>query len=223
MNDPELLNTWKAYNNMIEEAKVLNLQSWALNLQMFAEMRTQKAKSKLKGLARFKIFAIVLGVIWVLFLSLLVYGTGAKNLYFTVSVSMIILFTIIAIAVYIKHVIMINRINYDDSITATQEKLSALQASTINTARVLFLQTPFYCTFWWSSRIVKFDDPRFVLITIPITLAFVILSIWLYRNISLRNVEKKWFKFLFSNIEWTSIVKAKEFMSEIEEYKKDVV
>lgn len=71
MNDIELKNLLESYNHKIEEAKVLNLQSWALNLQCFETIQKQKAKSRLRSLMNFKIFVVILGIAWILFLGYL--------------------------------------------------------------------------------------------------------------------------------------------------------
>jgi hypothetical protein len=36
-------------------------------------------------------------------------------------------------------------------------------------------------------------------------------------------MNKKWFKILFGSPEWTSVIKAMEFMKEIELFKQDLV
>ncbi|MGN6531285.1 MAG: hypothetical protein ACTHK0_06000 [Ginsengibacter sp.] len=41
MNDTELKNLLESYNHQLEEAKVLNLQSWVLNLQCFETLQKQ--------------------------------------------------------------------------------------------------------------------------------------------------------------------------------------
>jgi len=169
MEDQELKEIWAAYDKKLEEAKVLNLQSWALNLQCFEELQTHKAKSKLSSLANFKLGVIVLGIVYVLLLALLVYGNHGKNIFFAVSMSMIALITTIAIAVYIKHIVIIRQINYSDSITDTQEKLSALQSSTIDIGRILWLQLPFWSTFFWSTEWMM-KDIKFWLVAFPIAL-----------------------------------------------------
>src|SRR5205807_507174 len=99
----------------LEEARVLNLQSWALNLQCFEELQSHKAKSKLTSLANFKLGVIIFGIVYVLFLALLVYGNYGKNIFFAVSMSMIAIITTIAIVVYIKHIVIIKQISYSDS------------------------------------------------------------------------------------------------------------
>jgi hypothetical protein len=63
----------------------------------------------------------------------------------------------------------------------------------------------------------------FWFITVPITAGFAAIAIWLYVNINTANVDKKWFRFLFSSKEWTGIVDAAAFLNEIEDFKKELV
>lgn len=219
MEDIELKSMWKAYDQKIDETKILNLQSWVVNIKTFEYLQTHKAQSKLKSLSIFKSWAVVLGILWVLFLAVLAYGNHFLNPYFTISVIILMLFSIIAIAIYIKHILLIQQINYSESIIDVQKKLAELQSSTINGLRILWLQLPFYTTFFWSTKWMM-NDIKFWLIAFPITLFFTLLAIWLYKNITLKNANRKWLKILLSNKEWTSIIKAKAYLDEIEEFKK---
>ncbi|MES1214465.1 MAG: hypothetical protein ABUT20_03025 [Bacteroidota bacterium] len=219
MEDNKLETALQAYKNQTGETWLMNVME--LNMSLLETIQTQKARAKLKRLAAFKIFAIVLGIVWILFLAMLVYYNNFKNIYFGVSISMILLFNVIAVAVYIKQVFMIRQINYSDSVTGTQEKLAALQLSTLNIVRVLFLQMPFYCTWFWSPSWINFTDIKNWLITFPITIFFIVLSVWLYKNIAFKNVNKKWFKILFGNIEWTAITQSMEFIKVIDDFKKE--
>jgi len=65
-------------------------------------------------------------------------------------------------------------------------------------------------------------DLKFWLIAFPVTLLLALAAIWLYRNISLKNSHRKWFKILFNSREWTSVIKAMEFMKEIEAFKANL-
>jgi hypothetical protein len=64
------------------------------------------------------------------------------------------------------------------------------------------------------------QDPAFWHIAFPVTLLLAAGSIWLYRNIDIRNADKKWFRLLFSGKEWTSVIRAMKYLGEIEEHKK---
>lgn len=216
-------NIWQSYDRKIEEARVLNLQSWALNLRCFETIQTQKAKSKLDSLVTFKIWAVVLGILWVLFLGILVYGNRFTNLYFSISVSFIILFSIIAVVVYIKHIIIIKQINYSENITDTQKKLAKLQLSTLKFTGIIWLQMPFYTTWFWHSKWILFSSLKFWLIPFPITLFFTFLAIYLYRNINLENIHEKWVRTLMmAGPEYKSVITAIDFINEIDAFKKDL-
>ena len=213
MEDITLKNLWKAQDEKLD-------RTMKLNLFLLESLEKQKAESKLNSLARFKGWAVFLGILWVLFLGVLVYGNQLRNIYFTVSVGMIILFTILAIIVYIKHIALIRQLDYSMPITDTQKKLSRLQASTFNT-RFLLLQTPFYTTWFWSTEMVNGMGTKFWLISVPVTLAFTALAIWMYKNLTLENMHKKWVRSLVNSTpEHTSVFKAIDFLNEIEEFKK---
>lgn len=223
MEELQLQSILEAYNQRLEEAKVLNLQSWILNQRCFEILQKQKAVSKLRTLLNFKIVAIILGLIWVWFLGYLFYFSFRRSqLFFAVSSGAILLITLIAIVVYISHVVLIDNINNTENVIKAQEKIAHLQISTINITRILFLQTPFYCTFWWNIAMIAKSPASFWLISVPVALLFTFFSIWLFRNISLKNQNKKWFKILFNSPEWNSLVKADTFLEEINSFKKEM-
>jgi len=63
MEDQELKEIWAAYDKKLEEARVLNLQSWALNLQCLRSCKAIRLKSKLTSLVNYKVGVIF----WVLY------------------------------------------------------------------------------------------------------------------------------------------------------------
>lgn len=212
MEDITLKNIWKAQDEKLDRAM-------KLNLFVLDSMQKQKAASKLNGLARLKLVAVILGILWSLFLGILVYGNQLQNIYFTVSVGMILLITIAAIAIYIKHIVLIKEIDYSQSITDTQKKLAKLQASTFNN-RFILLQTPFYTTWFWSTEMIQASVIKFCLIAVPITLLFTVLTIWLYKNLTPLKMHKKWVNYLLKNDpEQVPVIQAQKFLNEIEEFK----
>jgi hypothetical protein len=224
MEDFELKNLWKEYDRKIEETKLLNMQSWVINLKTFEYLQTEKAKSKLNSLSAFKKRAIIAGILWIAFLVFLIVESWPfSNIFFVASVSAIAAFSLLAIIAYIKHIILISEIDNSENLIETQQKTAALQASTLQITRVLFLQAPFYSTFFWSQKMIASNWAAFFLISLPITLFFVFASVWLYVNINCQNAEKKWFKILFSSKEWTSVTKAISFIKEIEEFKNETI
>ncbi|MEP6676100.1 MAG: hypothetical protein ABJA78_13140 [Ferruginibacter sp.] len=215
MDDIELKQLWKAYDHKLE-------RSLALNLHIVTAIQTQKANAKLRSLAIFKKIAVVIGILWVIFLGCCVLHSFAyQKIFFVVSALAVMIITSITILLYIYQIVLIRQINNSESITATQTKLSVLQASTLQGVRIAFLQMPFYTTFFFSPAWIS-SDWAFWLIPLPITLVFATAAIWLYRNINFKNADKKWFRVLFNTPEWKNVIKAKEFVGEIEKFKEEL-
>ena len=224
MQDFELNEIWKQYDRRLEEARILNLQSWALNLQNFESLQTQKAKSKLNSLAGYKIVLVMLGIVWVAFLAYLIfYSITWSKIFFVISAAAIAIITSIAIIVYLKQVWLIKQINQSDSVLEVQEKAARLQSTTMQSGRILFLQAPFYCTWFLTPAMIREETFNVMLITVPVTLLFAIASIWLYKNINYKNINSRWFKILFNSREWLAVLKAQSFLAEIEDFKKEIV
>lgn len=222
MEDLELRELWKQYEQQVERANILNLQSWVLQLQTFEYLQTSKAKSKLRGVSRSKQRVIVVGVLWVLFLAFLfVNSLSWPRIFFAVSVGGILAFNIYAVILYIRHTVLIQSIDNSDSLMDVQQKIAELKASTLQGTRVLFLQAPLYCTFFWNFQWMHDGPMSFWLVSVPVSLLFCVCSVWLYLNIRPEHAGKKWFKLLFSGREWTSVISAGEYLKEIEEYKKN--
>jgi hypothetical protein len=212
MESNELIKAWQDSEKSLEKL-------WTLNLKCIEMVQTQKAKSKLNTLVIFKLVAILLGVVFVLFLGFLVYINHLRNLYFSISIAIILLINLIAIYVYLRHAILIRKINLSETLVDTQEKIATLQSSTIVIYRIAWLQLPFWSTWFWNTHWIVYHSLNFWLIPFPITLIFILLALWLFKNISLENSQKKWFRLLLST-EWVSIIKAIDLINEIESFKQ---
>jgi hypothetical protein len=222
MNDTEIINTWKVYERMIEESKVLNLQSWVLNLRCFETLQTQKAKSKLRSLILPEIVVIILGIGWVWFLGMMLFFLHSQII-IAVSLIAIIALTVIAIIIYIQNIVVIAQINYTDSITETQKKLAQLQLSIVNSIRIGWLQLPFYTTCFIPIKLAVTGGMRFWIIQVAVTLLFTWLAVFLFKNISFKNSDKKWVRNFLRGYGLSRVAKAMDFIKEIEEFKKDLV
>ncbi|HTD40541.1 MAG TPA: hypothetical protein VK671_07970, partial [Mucilaginibacter sp.] len=181
MEEMELKSIWNAYDKKLE-------QSLKLNMKLFENMQKGKAKSKLTALLSIKVSGLIVGILWNLLLGTLIYGNHFRNIYFCISLGFLVLFGIIAIAAYIKHMVLISQVDYSESITDAQQKLAELQVSTVRTTGFLWLQMPFYTTFFWNQDWISNGGNSFWLIAVPITLLFTIAAIWLFRNISPENL-----------------------------------
>ncbi len=213
MENIEIINLWKQYDEKLEK-------SISLNRQIIADLQQQKAKNVLKPAKNIKLFAVIAGIIYVAFLAFLVFNSlSFEHIFFVASLSISIVITLIAIGYYIYHIKLINEIDNSESVVHIQEKLAALQASTLNVVRILLLQLPFYSTWYINFEWIKESPNMFYFIHVPIVLLFAMASIWLFNNIDVKNMDKKWFRFLFQGTEWLAVVRSGQFLKEIESFK----
>jgi len=213
MESNELIKAWQASEKSLEKL-------WNLNIRAIEMAQMQKAKSRLNALAHFKLGAIALGLIYVSLLGFLVYANGFRNPFFCVSLGIILLVTLLAMLVYIRHLLLIRQINFSESLVETQERLVKLRLSTLSIYRILWLQLPCWSTFFWNGDWIVNHTLNFLLTAFPITLFFTWLSVWLYKHIRMENSHKKWFRVLFNSTEWLSITRAMAFMDEIDSFKR---
>lgn len=213
MNELELKNLWQSYDSKIE--KIL-----AINKQQLHELQSEKADSKIKSFIRNHIRVMVLGLAWIFFLSFLVYHTR-DNIYFTVSAGAIILFNVFAVLLYLRHIIILSQINISESITETQRKLAKVYTSYTQAGRILLLQAPFFCTWWYTEELVQNGGVVFWSIQLVVVSIFTFLSIYLYRQLSLKNPSDKWRKLSNKHFGAEKLQKAMDFLKEIEDYEKE--
>lgn len=213
MEELEIKQLWKQYDRRLQE-------SLRLNHQLIRELQMQKAEGKINSFQTRQIVGLVLGILWVIFLGFLVINT-LNNLYFAISVGLIMLFNIFAIAVYIRNLELLSQINITDSITDAQQKLATIQASLINVGRILILQTPFYCTFYYSNDLVAHAGTLFWVIQLVALSFFTTLAVYLYRMLTYKNIHRKWVKHIIGSFGGKTLTKAMEFLNEIEDYKTE--
>lgn len=217
MENIELIDIWKAQNAKIEK-------SLAINELLLKEVTNSKVKSSLKSLITLKTAGIVSFILYILLLSyLFVYSlsnySSALN-YFIVSIFVIIVVNIKGLADYIKHLVWVNNINYNGSILEIQQQLSRLQISIINHAKTMCLQIPFYTTFYLSNTWFPHEvGIGYILLQVSMTAAFIYLTYWLYKNHTLENLNKKWFRNLIAGSGGKAIMKAQAFYKEMEAFK----
>ena len=213
MEELDIKQLWSSYDAKLE-------RSLALNLKVIKELQTQKAEHKLRSFRRNQVTGVILGVIWIAFLAFLLVNT-LHNIYFVISVGFIILFNVFATAAYIRHLVMLAEVNIDDSVTESQRKITGIQSSFTNVGRILVLQAPFYCTFWYNNDLVANAGIGFWLIQVVIVSFFTFISIFLFKKLTYKNRHIKWVKAALESFGGKTLTKAMEFLNEIEEYKTE--
>lgn len=215
MEDLELKKIWQNYDQQLEH-------SLALNMYCIREIQTQKASASLRKLLPVKWFAILFGIGWVYFIFWLIVGAlHVHNYFFAISAGIHMMITVVAILVYLQHVVLIYQADNAGSVLEVQRRLAQLKTSTLQIARLSFLQMPVFTTFYLHAEMFHNGAYGWWAFQIFMTCALTFLGVWLYFNISYRNANKKWFRILFNSPEWTQITKAMAFLDEIKTFKQE--
>jgi hypothetical protein len=213
MNTDEFIQIWKAYDARLE-------RSLQLNLRLLQDMQTQKARTQLNSLLLPRTITIVLGLLWELLLGVVLYHVWGQVI-MAVSVGVFFICTGYAIIDCIKDIVVIKQISLVDSIRETQEKMAALQRSMIRNTRLMWLQLPFWTTFFVSNAMIRDGGIRFWLIQVPVTACFTVLTVFLYRNIIQENMAgKRWVRGFLQGCGALTVARAMHFIKEVEEFKE---
>lgn len=213
MSTDEFQQLWKEYDVKLQ-------RSLKLNQRLLEEIRSRKVRTSFNWQIVFKIMVIVLGIGMNIVLGSLLWKFQS-NPVFTVSAGLIILFTSYCIAGYFLQLLLMLSINLSKSILATQRQLAQLEAVIVWTLRVSFLQAPVW-PFLFVPRIMPAGvAPLYWVIEGVVVLLLLLVVIWMYRRITVIGAHRGWVKKMVDNEGGKSIARARAFIKEIEEYKKE--
>eukprot|EP01034_Spumella_vulgaris_P004568 gene4568-5840_t len=213
MEPMDITSLWESYNKKLDTGLRLHQQN--------AEDITKlKAQSFLASMKPIKIFTLVCGLLWVVFVdALIVLLFPVAGPFFLLSAGIQVLLTKLAVGVYVYQMWLIYSVNINEPTLALQEKIARLETSTLWITRVLFLQFPVWTTFYLTENIWVNAPWYFWVLQTAITLGSIYLSGWFFVNIHPKNRHKKWFRLIFEGKEWTPLLKAMELLDELEEEK----
>lgn len=219
MNENELKFLWQSASEKLQNSLKINKK----NTNEITKLNVQNVLSTMKPK---KVFLIIFGVIWVIALAsllsnLLINHLQEASLFFMFSVAILLLLNVFAIAVYVYQIDLINKIDYSEPVLIIQKKISILKISTLNVARILFLQLPVWTIFYWNEKMFVAENWVFVAIQVMVALSFTYFALWLFFNIKYENKNKKWFQLIFRGKEWQPILQSIEFLNQIEEYQEN--
>lgn len=215
MDNLEIINLWKKYDEKLEK-------TLSINHKLITELQHQKAKNALRPAKNYKIIAVIVGLTYASLIAYFLYHIyPIASIFLNISVAIHFFVTVIAIAMYIRQLVLISEIDQSENIVQMQQKMAKLQSSTIKVIGICFLQMPVFATFNITFKMINETPLNFWLIQIPIVALFMFAGIWLFKNINMRNMDKKWFKIMFCGSEWSAILRSGKFLKEIEYFEKD--
>ncbi|RYF99234.1 MAG: hypothetical protein EOO07_37020 [Chitinophagaceae bacterium] len=188
MDNLEIINLWKQYDERLEK-------TLSLNHKLIAELQQQKAKNALKPARNYKIIAVIVGVVYAAMIAYFLYYLHSfASIFINVSVAIHLVITLIAIGMYIRQLVLISEIDRSENIIQMQHKMAKLQSSTIKVIGICFLQFPVFATWNINLALITERPLAFWFIQMPIVALFTYIGIWFFKNINLKNIDKRWFR-----------------------------
>ncbi|MBN8786519.1 MAG: hypothetical protein J0I84_05465 [Terrimonas sp.] len=214
MEHTDILALWKSQNEKLDEAI-------SINKKLLKENLVHKAKSALSGFKAVRWAGIIFGILWCAAVGfVLIVSWQYTNWFFKSAFIIHIAVSLIAVGLYIYHLVLLNNFDNSKTVVSAQRELVELKFSNLKTLGILWLQLPVFSIWFMTNEWMRNSPGTFWFIQVPIVLIELFIGIWLYRNLNYRSHQKKWFKWFIGKGEFSKIDKANSFLLEIDELDK---
>ena len=219
MEDKILSELLNEYDRKISE-------SLPVNTQLLSELKTKKSFSQLKKLRRSRLIELVISsAISICLGGYLHYSWNIHYIGWVISCIIILCFTLFAVSSCIRQLILISKFSLNQPVIENQKILSRLQIYNIMHLRMAILQIPFYVNYItiFSRMFFAYDfwvHTGAIFALGNMALGFLLFPFiwWVFKKISYKNMNIPWVKYLIEHAGGKTIVRAMEFLNEIDDY-----
>jgi hypothetical protein len=216
----------KALSELLNEYDRKISESLPVNTQLLSELKTKKSYSQLKKLRRNRLIELAISsVISFLLVGYIYYSWNLHAIGWVISCIIILSFTLFAVSSCIRQLILISKFNLNQPVIENQKILSSLQLYNILYLRMGILQIPFYMNYITIFSRMFFYYDFWVHTGMIFALANLVFSFllfpfiwWVFKKISYKNMNIPWVKYLIEHAGGETIVRAMEFLNEIDDY-----
>ena len=222
----ELKSIWRSNDEKLERSVKLNEQNVEL-------IQTQKVVSKLKPLYRQRIIECIFHSMAMVLLMVFLFK-NISELPYAISAIALLAFYITTFINAWKQIELIKSFDFNENLATMQSSLVMLQTHMVNYSKLAVLFIPTFLAYptiltkvikdfdiksladfdimaksngsWWTVELVA------LIILVP-------LGIWFYREISYKNIDKKWVKNFIEKSSGTGVTRALMFLKELQDLK----
>jgi len=219
----ELKNRWNEFDNKLEK-------SLQLNKQQLNKINLDKAKNKLRTLLIYKL--LEMGVlVYVIYYLVNFTIKNIDSTQFSISALILIFFGVMGYISDIRQISVIIRLRTDkaDDITSKQKNLTTLKLLIVNYVKWALLSIPFFPV--WIVLIPKIflnvdiyssSMNLWWWMNIGLGILFIPFVLWIFRQLSKKNINLFWVKNLLDGSGWSLVTDAENFLNEIEKFGKEL-
>lgn len=220
MNDQELTNLLNAFDKKISQLSTVNQQP-------ISELQILKSIFALDKLRWRRIIELSFTTTVLLFLGSFLYS-NCYNLSLAISAAILMFFLIIQNIGIIRQLFLISKFDYAQSVAENQAILASLQTYIVTFLGLAILQFPFFLAHIIIGFKVLFDidiwaegNRNWLCANLILSVIFLPISIWVYRQISVENLGREWVKSIIESAGGKKVFEAMEFLGEIEKFKNE--
>ncbi|HET9031383.1 MAG TPA: serine/threonine protein kinase [Dokdonella sp.] len=218
MQFDDMKSAWQTLDRRLE-------QQHALNLQMFRDSRTDKARSGLRPLFRGQIVQIFYGMAMIL-LGVSVWSSHAESTQLLVSGVIVHVYGVVAIMLAGITLGMIRRLDYSAPVLAIQKQLAQLRSFYVRSGMIVGLSwwlfwIPFVaCFFAWLAGVDLFANMGGA-IGWSVAVGMVgLLATWGFHRWAERSGHSRWVKAMNDSMGGSSLRKAQAVLDEIKRFEQ---
>ncbi len=210
MDEKELLNIWKSYDQKLEEVL-------SLNKKTVYELTRKKLNSNFNSLRLPKQVSLLIGIPYTFILCFLTWVTfKADALIASLGFGCISLIMIGIIIGYVYHLFLIDSIKRSENIVKVQKRIAELKISNFHLTKLAIIQLPFWSVCWISIEGLKHSPVIYGGVNLIVFLGLSYLAFWLYQKLSTGN--NKVSAFFLSGNEWKVMNKSSEILEQLKNY-----
>jgi flagellar biogenesis protein FliO len=216
----ELKQTWTEHARKLD--RVLSL-----NLQGLKAAQLDKTRSALGRFKAFRVFEMLICILVLIPLGpyiadhFSVPTLAIPGLIFAASV-------LVAAIGNIRQLILLQQISYADPVTTIQRKLEEIKLHFLRTIRLMAFMLPLYMVYvvlgqnlFLGFDILAHSDVTFLWVNLVVSLAFIAPAIWVFRNLSLKNIGNPAIRTLVHGGGGKQMIAALEFLKALQEFQDE--
>jgi glucan phosphoethanolaminetransferase (alkaline phosphatase superfamily) len=214
MDNIELQNIWKSYDQKIESMLTINKE-------LAITLTRQKLNKQISRLNGPKWAAIVIGLPYtILLIAVTVIASLAKAYFVAIGFGAIAIIMALLLLNYFHQLYLISQVKNNEEVLSTQEQLLKLRISSFKSLNLAVFQLPFWSICWVSLKALEESPYIYGGVNLLVFALLTYLAYWLYQKMSYKNKNSKVRDFFLSGREWEPILKSAEILEQIKEYEK---
>jgi uncharacterized membrane protein len=227
MEAEELKNLWALYDAKLEQTLSVSTTLRAAMLNEQLNERTGRLQSTLKPLLYWRAAEAFVALVVVSWLADFIIAT-LPALELVLPAAVLAVCVIVGLVGSVQQIVLISTMDYAQPIAELQQRLTLIALHAVQFLRFGIVQLPLWAAYMivgfkvlWDVNIVSEANPAFWMAVGAVSMAFIPLTIWLYRSLRYENRHSKWVQTVFDSIGGKHLATAMQFVEDLKTFTEE--